>query len=343
MFKIKRRLSGAAGAPASLGSGQLAWNSVNKILYIGDGDNGSGLATSIVPVADASGSLATVSYVDGKVSALVNGAGAAFDTLKELSDALGNDANFSATVSAQISGKLSSSAVSSFMLPLLGSANQSVFRASIGAAATTHSHSISEITSLQTTLDGKLSATGTAVLAALSGSDGSGSGLDTDLVRGVTPSAFGLARLADADVNAARTGLGMGTAALRDTATVSDIRQNTANKVIETDEAWSSLATVVLTDQATIEANLNAFINAKVTLAGNRALNFSNGFEGKSGRIQFIQDATGSRTLSFTAGQCVFAGGSAPTLSTAANARDVLYYDVLDDGKVFVSLNKALS
>jgi hypothetical protein len=42
------------------------------------------------------------SYADGKITALVNGAPAILDTLKELSDALGADANFAATVAGQI-------------------------------------------------------------------------------------------------------------------------------------------------------------------------------------------------------------------------------------------------
>ncbi len=42
------------------------------------------------------------SYTDGKVSALVNSAPAVLDTLKELADALGGDANFAASVAGQI-------------------------------------------------------------------------------------------------------------------------------------------------------------------------------------------------------------------------------------------------
>jgi hypothetical protein len=45
---------------------------------------------------------ATEAYVDGAVSGLVNSAPATLDTLKELSDALGADANFAATVAGQI-------------------------------------------------------------------------------------------------------------------------------------------------------------------------------------------------------------------------------------------------
>jgi hypothetical protein len=45
---------------------------------------------------------ATEAYVDGAVSGLVNSAPATLDTLKELSDALGADANFATTVAGQI-------------------------------------------------------------------------------------------------------------------------------------------------------------------------------------------------------------------------------------------------
>lgn len=40
--------------------------------------------------------------INNAVSALVNGAGTTLDTLKELSGALGNDANFSATIATQM-------------------------------------------------------------------------------------------------------------------------------------------------------------------------------------------------------------------------------------------------
>ena len=40
--------------------------------------------------------------INSAVSALVNGAGTTLDTLKELADALGNDANFAATIATQM-------------------------------------------------------------------------------------------------------------------------------------------------------------------------------------------------------------------------------------------------
>ena len=41
-IQIKRRNSGAAGAPASLAAGEMAWSAVDRILYFGSGDNGAG-------------------------------------------------------------------------------------------------------------------------------------------------------------------------------------------------------------------------------------------------------------------------------------------------------------
>lgn len=46
-LRIKRRVSGAAGAPASLKTGELAWNMADGYIYGGFGDDGSGNATSI--------------------------------------------------------------------------------------------------------------------------------------------------------------------------------------------------------------------------------------------------------------------------------------------------------
>ena len=51
IVRIKRRVSGAAGAPNSLANAELAFNEVDKVLYYGFGDNGSGAATSVQAIA----------------------------------------------------------------------------------------------------------------------------------------------------------------------------------------------------------------------------------------------------------------------------------------------------
>jgi hypothetical protein len=49
-IQIKRRVTGAPGAPPSLAAGEIAFNEVDGTLYYGAGNN-SGLATTIIPIA----------------------------------------------------------------------------------------------------------------------------------------------------------------------------------------------------------------------------------------------------------------------------------------------------
>jgi len=83
-----------------------------------------------------------------------------------------------------------------------------------------------------------------------------------------------------------------------------------------------------LTDAANIATNLADSNNFTVTLGGNRTLdNPTNIVAGQSGSIFIVQDGTGSRTLAFGS-YWDFAGGTAPTLTTTANAVDRIDYIV---------------
>ena len=83
-----------------------------------------------------------------------------------------------------------------------------------------------------------------------------------------------------------------------------------------------------LTDGATITPDFALANNYTVTLGGNRTLaNPSNLTAGQSGSIFIVQDGTGSRTLAYGS-QYDFIGGTAPVLSTAANAVDRIDYVV---------------
>ena len=85
---------------------------------------------------------------------------------------------------------------------------------------------------------------------------------------------------------------------------------------------------VSLTDGATIAVDFNTGQNFAVQLGGNRTLgNPTNCVPGQTGSAFIIQDGTGGRTLSYGA-NWEFAGGTAPTLSTAAAAVDRLDYIV---------------
>jgi hypothetical protein len=90
----------------------------------------------------------------------------------------------------------------------------------------------------------------------------------------------------------------------------------------------------VLTDGATITPDFAVTNNYSVTLGGNRTLaNPTNITAGQSGSIFVSQDATGSRTLAYGT-NWDFAGGTAPTLSTAASSVDRIDYVVRTDTSI---------
>jgi len=87
-------------------------------------------------------------------------------------------------------------------------------------------------------------------------------------------------------------------------------------------------AYVTLTDAATVAIDLALGNHHQVTLGGNRTLGApTNVVAGQSGVIRVVQDGTGSRLLSYNA-IFKFPGGTAPTLTTAANSVDLLAFHV---------------
>ena len=85
---------------------------------------------------------------------------------------------------------------------------------------------------------------------------------------------------------------------------------------------------VPLTDGVSITPNFSNGNNFEVTLGGNRTLNNPTGVTtGQSGVIFVKQDSSGSRTLGVQT-HWQFAGGTAPTFTTTANAVDVIGYVV---------------
>ena len=90
-----------------------------------------------------------------------------------------------------------------------------------------------------------------------------------------------------------------------------------------------------LSDGSTVTVDFTSGIHHSVTLGGNRTLSQVNNANaiGQSGSIFITQDGTGSRTLSFNSAY-KFVGGTAPTLSTAANAVDRLDYVIKSSGVI---------
>lgn len=119
-LRIKRRISGVSGAPASLLGAELAHNEVDNTLYIGVGDDGSGGATSIIPIGGKG------SFVDMASTQTVGGT-KTFSTVPSASQ------DASSGVHLVRKSQLDT---------LLGT-----------KAAATHSHAISDVTNLQSNLD----------------------------------------------------------------------------------------------------------------------------------------------------------------------------------------------
>jgi hypothetical protein len=85
-------------------------------------------------------------------------------------------------------------------------------------------------------------------------------------------------------------------------------------------------AETTTTFSATPTFDFSTFINTAITLTSNiTTMNVSNVKAGQAGMITFIQDGTGTRTSVFNS-VFKFSSGSVPSLSTAANAVDVLSY-----------------
>lgn len=93
---------------------------------------------------------------------------------------------------------------------------------------------------------------------------------------------------------------------------------------------------VALSDAATIATDASLSNSFYVTLGGNRTL--ANPTNLQSGQVlnwKIKQDGTGSRTLAYGS-KFKWVGGSAPSLSTAANARDIITAEYWGDEDILV-------
>jgi hypothetical protein len=92
---------------------------------------------------------------------------------------------------------------------------------------------------------------------------------------------------------------------------------------LELDQTLSAITADV--DGATITFNCGLTNWHAVTLGGNRTLALSNVGAGQQFTLVLTQDATGSRTVTWFS-TIRWAGGSAPTLSSAANKADIFTF-----------------
>jgi hypothetical protein len=128
-------------------------------------------------------------------------------------------------------------------------------------------------------------------------------------------------------------------------ATAAEYRTGTDTaRSLVVDQVWASAAEVTLTDAATIAVDMSTFLNAVVTLGGNRTLGQpSNTKVGQTGVIRIVQPGSGGPyTLAYHA-DWEFVVGTAPVLSTAASTNDLLFYQVLAANRIFASLVKGVA
>ena len=117
---------------------------------------------TITPLTEATaGDYITSKEVDAKIAALVDSAPGTLDTLNELAAALGDDPNFATTITAQIASKADAADLADY------ATTEALTSGLAGKANTTHTHTVSQITDLGTTLSKY--ATTTALTSGLAG------------------------------------------------------------------------------------------------------------------------------------------------------------------------------
>jgi hypothetical protein len=113
-------------------------------------------------------------------------------------------------------------------------------------------------------------------------------------------------------------------------ATSAQYAGNSANALLSTNNVWAAAALQTLTDAATVTPDFSTGFDFIwiIAAAGRTLANATNPKVGQKGVIYLVQDATGGRTITTWGGNYKFSGGTKPTLSTAANAVDIVSYCV---------------
>jgi len=117
---------------------------------------------------------------------------------------------------------------------------------------------------------------------------------------------------------------------------------NTTEVIASATQAYSKPVSVAVASSA-VSLDFSTGNNFTTILNGNVSIaNPTTPQPGQSGIIYIRQDGTGSRTMSFNS-NWDFAGGTAPTLSTAASAVDALIYNVQTSTAISTFVQQNLS
>ena len=125
-----------------------------------------------------------------------------------------------------------------------------------------------------------------------------------------------------------------------DQATSANWRENVADKLLNPNAVWSAMEETALADAAPVVWDMSRGFDYILTLGGNRAIaNPTNTKVGQKGRLIIQQPNSGGPWTVTWGANFKFANGSAPVLSTAASAVDVLYYDVRSSTYIIINLS----
>lgn len=108
-------------------------------------------------------------------------------------------------------------------------------------------------------------------------------------------------------------------------------RSHVSTTVVDTDGATITFDCGAQDPHSEDSSNLVGADWHSVILGGNRTLALTNQIVDQQLTIVLQQDATGSRTVTWWSG-ILWPGGSAPTLTTTANKRDVFTFKVVSLG-----------
>ncbi len=294
--------------------------------------------------------VASTAYVVAAVAALIAAAPGALDTLDELAAALGDDANFAATMVTALAGKQPLAAtltalaaastaadklayftgvdtvaladLTSFGRTLLAAANAAAGRTALGTDAV---YVASTTTRTLTVSDTEPSSPGAGDLWIDSDPDDDGPWVAAieaaiDALIGGAPGALDtLNELAAAlaDDAAFATTVTNALALKAPLASPTLTGTSTIHRIVQTP--------VALTDAATVATDASLGNHFRVTLGGNRTLgNPTNLTDGQRLMWEIVQDGTGSRTLTLDTKFDLGTDIAAVVLSTAIGARDFL-------------------